>query len=398
MNILYIAYSCSPNSGSEDAIGWNVPLEMSNRHNVFVITKEEHKKSILVFLESHPNCRLHFYFVDVSSVYKKLFTSFLYSGRLIVWNNKAIVKAQQICEKYHIDIIHQITPVEFRAIGDYGKIRNVKFVVGPLGGGENIPNGLRSYAIKHFLTEFLRKAINEWFREFNKISGKYKYCDYLLFANKETKKYLGLNGKLLTEIAINKIITPRKLVSSNNKIIFLWAGRMIYRKGLDFLFDVIERLPENAEYEVRLVGTGPELQRLFQRWKDSNNLRNHVSFVGTVSYDDMSEEYSKANVFIMPSIRETTGTVILEAMSHGLPVIAINHFGSALLLKDDYGWLYSGKIKDDYLKSLEGIMLECINHHNIINQKRINAFNIIEHYTWCEKVKIFEQIYLGLVK
>ena len=41
MNILYIAYSCSPKSGSEEKIGWSIPLESAKSNNVFVITKEE---------------------------------------------------------------------------------------------------------------------------------------------------------------------------------------------------------------------------------------------------------------------------------------------------------------------------------------------------------------------
>ena len=41
MNILYIAYSCSPYGGSEEAIGFNIPIEMSKNNNVYVITKEE---------------------------------------------------------------------------------------------------------------------------------------------------------------------------------------------------------------------------------------------------------------------------------------------------------------------------------------------------------------------
>ena len=44
MNILYIAYSCSPYHGSEDKIGWNVPVECAKTNNVFVITKEEQRE------------------------------------------------------------------------------------------------------------------------------------------------------------------------------------------------------------------------------------------------------------------------------------------------------------------------------------------------------------------
>lgn len=62
----------------------------------------------------------------------------MYSGRLNVWNRRVLPLAKKISADQKIDVIHQITPIEFRAIGDYGKIANIKFVCGPLGGGESL--------------------------------------------------------------------------------------------------------------------------------------------------------------------------------------------------------------------------------------------------------------------
>lgn len=53
MNILYIAYSCSPVAGSEDRVGWNVAVEMSKLNIVHVITKIEQKKDIECYLQNH---------------------------------------------------------------------------------------------------------------------------------------------------------------------------------------------------------------------------------------------------------------------------------------------------------------------------------------------------------
>lgn len=48
----------------------------------------------------------------------------------ITGNRRVLPLAKKICADQKIDIIHQITPIEFRAIGDYGKIANIKFVCG----------------------------------------------------------------------------------------------------------------------------------------------------------------------------------------------------------------------------------------------------------------------------
>lgn len=397
MNILYIAYSCCPNSGSEDAIGWNVPLEMSKSHNVYIITKEEHRSSIKKYIHYNHNPNLHFYFVDIPDIFKKIFKGFLYSGRLNIWHKRAFPIVRQICTDIKIDIIHQITPVEFRALGDYGRIKEVKFVAGPLGGGEYIPKGLKFYVKSHLFTELLRRIINEWYRWFYKCSGRFKRCDCLLFANAETQSYLQLKGDLLTEIAVDKSFVQNTETGNYNKTVFLWAGRMIYRKGLDFLFDAMEMLPINLPYVVRLVGEGPEKIKLMKRCKESEKLSKHVVFAGVLPYRCMREEYSKASVFIMPSLRETTGTVMLEAMSNGLPVIAINGFGSALMLNDKNGWLYNGNTKDEFIHALSDAMLECITNHSRVIQKGETVLWKISQYTWQQKANIYNCIYNKLM-
>ena len=87
MNILYIAYSCSPYNGSEDKIGWHVPVESAKTNHVWVITKEEQRPAIEHYLSKHRLENIQFLYVDIPAIYKKLFRSFLYSGRLNIWNS-----------------------------------------------------------------------------------------------------------------------------------------------------------------------------------------------------------------------------------------------------------------------------------------------------------------------
>ena len=72
MNVLYIAYSCSPYHGSEDKIGWNVPAESAKYNNVFVITKEEQRCYVEKYLRDNPIPNIKFYYVD-NGEYNKFF-------------------------------------------------------------------------------------------------------------------------------------------------------------------------------------------------------------------------------------------------------------------------------------------------------------------------------------
>lgn len=174
---------------------------------------------------------------------------------------------------------------------------------------------------------------------------------------------------------------------------FLVAGRMIYRKGHEFLLDALKRIPKEVQYECRIIGDGPEMKNMQFICNTDENLSEHVVFVGSVPYDYMENEYKKADVFIMPSIRETTGTVLLEAMSKGLPVITINKFGGAILLDNNTGWLYNGNDKESYIENLKNAILECIKNPIEVQRRGKNALKAAEKYTWENKDKHYQKIY-----
>ena len=413
MNILYIAYSCNPNKGSEDKIGWNTPFESAKINKVFVITKEEHREVIEKYVDEHKIENLKFYYVDIPKIYKKCFNGFLYSGRLNIWHHRVLPVAEKICKSEKIDVIHQITPVEFRSIGDYGNISDVKFICGPLGGAESLPEGLRFYAKGNRSVEVFRSVVNFWYRLKYQINKKFKKCDYIFFANRETKSYLeksikGITSEIYTDIGLsesefddsNRYINNldlKKRVKSHNKCVFLLAGRMIYRKGHHFLIDVLKRLPSQLEYEFRFVGDGKELESLKKRCKDLN-LSDKVFFTGKISFDNMRKEYENADVFVLPSIRETTGSVVLEALSKGLPVITINKFGGSIMVDETTGWLYDGSTKEEYIENLKNILVECIKNPDEIIVRGKNARIRAEKYMWKEKLAHYNDIYRDLIK
>ena len=213
--------------------------------------------------------------------------------------------------------------------------------------------------------------------------GKYKICN-----------------EPVTGVAvdINDIKSACSKNSENKECVFLVAGRMIYRKGLDFLFDALMRIQVETKYQVRIVGDGPELEHLRKRCAENQNLSKHVSCMGAIPYEEMGKEYASADVFIMPSIRETTGTVLLEAMSKGIPVITINKFGGATLFDENTGWLYEGNTKEEYVENLKKAILECIANPDEVARRGRNARKKSEKYTWQEKNKKYQKIYEELFK
>ncbi len=423
MKILYIAYSCLPLKGSEEKIGWNIPVESAKTNTVYVITKEEHRQKIEEYTKQHQINNIKFYFVDIPKIYKKVFKGTAYFARLNLWHKKALPLAKEICKKEQIEIIHQITPIEFRSIGDYGKIPNTKFVCGPLGGGEFLPKELKCYARKNIITEKVRQLINSYYKHRYKQSKKLNNCDYILFANNETKEYLNDltvnipnclffdNGISQEDFATtaqsnnnenhkaneneNHKANDNTNNQANNKVVLLVCSRLAYRKGHRFLLDVLKQLPADLNYQCRIVGTGPDLKKI-KNLCNKYNLDNRVVFTGRIPYESMTDEYKNAHVMIMPSIRETTGAVLLEAMSKGLPVITINKFGGPVLLDENSGWLYHGKDKKDYQNALKSAIVECITNPSETARRGANAQQSAKQGLWQNKMSVYNEIYKNI--
>lgn len=215
--------------------------------------------------------------------YIKIFSGFLYSGRLKIWNKRAFKIVRNLCSENKIDIIHQITPIEFRAIGDYEKIKGTKFIVGPIGGGEYIPKQLKEYAKKDYIIENIRKLINTYYKFKLTLNKKLSKCDHVIYANNETKEYLigkNDNQDIRTEIGVEEKELYTKHNKNSKDITFIISGRVIYRKGHEFLLDAVEKIPYNFKYEIRIIGDGNKLEQIKNRVNKSENLREHVKILG----------------------------------------------------------------------------------------------------------------------
>lgn len=113
------------------------------------------------------------------------------------------------------------------------------------------------------------------------------------------------------------------------KYLVFSLGRLIYYKGFDYLIEAARQLPE--EYVIVIGGVG-ELGDKLQAQIDAHQLGAKVFLAGRVSFAALPIYYKACDVFCLPSIEksEAFGVVLLEAMSHGRPIVATKIFGSGV--------------------------------------------------------------------
>jgi glycosyltransferase involved in cell wall biosynthesis len=106
------------------------------------------------------------------------------------------------------------------------------------------------------------------------------------------------------------------------KFVVLSVCRFYPRKRLDLLLQAAARLRQTIpQLEVRIVGNGPERDRLRHLWRELR-LEKIVRWLGDLSDSRLAGEYNRADVFCLPSVQEGFGIVFLEAMAAGKAIVA----------------------------------------------------------------------------
>ncbi len=112
----------------------------------------------------------------------------------------------------------------------------------------------------------------------------------------------------------------------------VYTGRLDRAKGLRELLDAWPAiLRQHGGARLWLVGEGPYRDELYQRIKDAE-LQHSVCMPGT--FDDVSDLLAAADLFVLPSYAEGLSLSLLEAMAHGVPVVASDVPGNRQVIAD----------------------------------------------------------------
>lgn len=184
---------------------------------------------------------------------------------------------------------------------------------------------------------------------------------------------------------------PSAKKNSPEKVQILAIGRLIPRKGFDYLIRSLPYVIEHSQKDfcIEIVGDGPQLSELMQLAKKIG-VNGKIVFTGAVPYDKLVDKYQKADMFVLSSLAEGMPLVVLEAMASGLPIIATKVQGIAELVTDGLnGYLFN---PSDY-KALSKHLAYMINN----DETRINmgeeSLKIIQRYDWSQITEQYLNLY-----
>jgi glycosyltransferase involved in cell wall biosynthesis len=335
LKVLISAYACEPNKGSEPEVGWQWALQMARFHDVTVLTRENNRSNIesalkdLAGTQPPPKFVFHdrsAFFLDMKRRSKAVHLYYL------LWQKSARELVAQLHAMHRFDLMHHVTFAGFRyptAIWGHG----VASIWGPIGGIESIPRSLLPW--KHPAS-----LIYEVFRNLNNLAQatpiyvlprRARATTMVLASTLEMKQAfdkLGVASKLVPSIGLktsNLEFQPKQPRSGPLRLIFV--GNIITLKGLDLALEALKSSKTDAVFT--LVGSG-RFESAAKRYVAANGLASRVFFTGRKPRNECLSLYREHDVFLFPSLHDTGGYAVIEAMFNELPVICLDCGGPSV--------------------------------------------------------------------
>ena len=157
-------------------------------------------------------------------------------------------------------------------------------------------------------------------------------------------------------VARRKQLRQQYGLAEDDKLL-LMVGSDFRRKGLDRSIRGLARLPQPLRAKVRLWVAGQDDPGAFNRLAASLDIADQVSILG--ARDDVSELLWSADAFLHPAYSENTGTVLLEAMVAGTPVVTTAVCGYAHYVRSqDMGCVLDDPVTDQDMAEAIASVLE----------------------------------------
>lgn len=267
--------------------------------------------------------------------------------------------ARRLVRRHQIDVIHQpipVSPKETSVLHDLG----APLVIGPMNGGMTYPSGFghseggggtRVNDIARGFAELLNRLL----------PGKLR-ARTLLVANERTSRALprGARGKVVTlvENGVDLALwSPREGAQyASGPIRFVFTGRLVDWKAVDLLIEAFQGVVAQVPATLDIIGDGPERAAL-ERQVTEKGLTRAVTFHGWKPQAECAERLRQSDVFVLPSLYECGGAVVLEAMATALPVIATEWGGPADYLDDTGGILVPPRSRQQLVNDFRDAMV-----------------------------------------
>jgi len=186
-------------------------------------------------------------------------------------------------------------------------------------------------------------------------------------------------------LSFNAKIKTSEHINGPSDVKFVYAGWIVTKKGIFELLDAVKASPALQECHFHLIGGGDQ-EKEAQVIIESERLTN-VVLGGWMDHSDVQEELAKADVLVFPSHAEGFPNVLIEAMAHGLAIVATDVGAIADAIDAGVnGYLVPPKDTARLMESLEAIARDYKNIPAMGRRSREIVQDLYSYEKNCEAV------------
>lgn len=341
-------------------------------------------------------------------LYKLPFGNYAY---YTLWQYTVARKAERLHMEERFDRVQHITWGSFRLPSFMGRL-GIPFIFGPVAGGEDTPKLLRKgLGARGRLWDWLRRGsnslltLNPWMRK------TYEQAGEIVATTAETLAAIPAEhrGKARIQQAVG--IAPENFGTgggnektdfaaeskrgicgeedSRTRLNLLYVGRLLPWKGLHLGLRALGKLGERAaDVHLTVIGTGSDEKRLKELSKGLG-LGERVSWIHWMKREELLGKYPSFDLFLFPSLHDSGGMAILEAMWFGLPVLCLDLGGPGVSVNNSSGRVVrtAGRTEEEVAEGIAEFLRELLAEPAMLTELSEGARRRAKSLTWEANVR-----------
>jgi glycosyltransferase involved in cell wall biosynthesis len=408
-NVLLSAYQCGPGLGSVSQIGWEWYRRLAQHEVVTLITHIRNRQALETAGAPFAGSQIHYIDTEwfAGPLYRmacRLFPKSQHAAFMTasldyyVFDRAAyIYLAKQPCTW---DVAHIATPVSPQAHSVLHRL-GLPIIRGPLNGGLGVPKQFHDLLRQDQTWLYPLRDLG---RCVDALQGSSTGTSVLLTANSQTRAAVSKSARdrcrtmLENAVDLNVFFPGQPLAppSASEPLRILTVGRLVPFKALPLLFRAVAQLGPESPVIVDVVGDGP-MRVAWESCARDLRIESKIVFHGEQNAIQVAAHMRQCHVFCLPSIRESGGAVLLEAMSSARPVVAVDYGGPAEIVHSGVGRLLSAESADAVVRDLVTVLNDIRSRPEVWIEKGLAARREAEQlYSWEAKVEQACRLYREL--
>jgi glycosyltransferase involved in cell wall biosynthesis len=337
LKILLVGHAFWPGEGSEPGLTWNWAWHLAQHHDTWVLAHPLHRETVEAAFLGHSGPAPHVVWVDVPREPEQGERGI--RVHYLRWQRAALAQARRLHVAKNFDIAHHVSWGTILAPPGLWRL-GVPFVWGPIGGGQTAPLRFGRYlGWRGTLGEAGRNVRRRLLPLLPPLRRTAANSAVVLATNRETMEILYRVGARRVELFLDngvgsdQFIARQRIQRPGDQFELLWAGRLEARKALPLALEAMARV-RDLPVRLRIAGEGP-LRAAYERQASRMGLTESVRFLGFVPRERLlSDLFASSDAFFFTSLQDSFGSVVIEAMATGLPVLTLDHQGVGAMIPE----------------------------------------------------------------